>query len=532
MAKKNLKVNITADASGLQKETKKASKAVQDFDRSTETSLSKIGGLLGADTSKIGALANAFQGAAAKIATSAGKSTEEVSKLMSSFKVVGGVIGGVAMTAGALWKAMSAEADYYGTRLDGLAQNAGLKAYQETMRGLRHDHRDGAGIAEFVARIKRGWSSIANFVQSIINPDVDFSEDQKVATQAANLAKIGANISIQEQNNRVKIAEIDADIADNRRKMADSSLTYLERQSAAAKLAGLVNQKSYLELDILEKRLANMKAMNALTDSSFEDLQAEKDLEVQILQVRKNQEQELKSIQKQQKSLNTEIGKYLDDLAAQANAEALDSLEVEVKLADDQLLADIAALKPVLDAEIADINAQTKPIELKVDPMPVVKMMDLLPALEGAFKSAFSNIGEFIGNALTGNVADAATQFKAGLLDTLGNMAVQVGELAISTGVAISGIKESLKTLNPYVAIAAGAALVALGAAVKAAASNIASGGGGGTMSAESYTRYSTSSNDYTSRDIDIKVSGKLVADGGTLVAVINNDNNRKNHTT
>ena len=30
--KRNLKVNITADASALQKETKKASKAVQDFD--------------------------------------------------------------------------------------------------------------------------------------------------------------------------------------------------------------------------------------------------------------------------------------------------------------------------------------------------------------------------------------------------------------------------------------------------------------------------------------------------------------------
>ena len=533
MAKKNLKVNITADSSGLQKETKKAAKAVQDFARSATGSLSKIGSLLGADTSKVSALASAFQGAAAKIAQGAGKSSADVSKLMGTFKLVGGVIGGVAMTAGALWKAMSAEADFYGTRLEGLGQNAGLKAYQETMRTLRHDHRDGAGIAEFVARIKRGWSSIANYIQSVVNPDVDFDEDRRTAEQASFLAKVGANIAVQEQNNRVKIAEIDADIAEVRRKIADNSLTYLERQGAAAQLQGLINQRSNLELDILEKKLANTRAMNALASDSFEDLKAEKDLEVQILQVRRNQEQEIRAAQKQQKSLATELSKYLDTLSGEAAAEALDSIEVDMKIADEQALADIESLSSELDAAVEALNAQMTPIELKVDPMPLVKTMDMLPILEGGFKSAFANIGEFIGNAFSGNMEDATSQFKSGILDTLGGMAVQVGELAISTGVALAGIKTSLNTLNPYVAIAAGAALVALGSAVKSAASNLSSGMGGYASTSASLASYSGSGgSDYETRDINIKVTGTLKGDGRSLIGTIQDVEKVTRHTT
>lgn len=533
MAKKNLKVNITADSSGLQKETKKAAKAVQDFDRSATGSLSKIGSLLGADTSKVSALASAFQGAAAKIAQGAGKSAADVSKLMGTFKLVGGVIGGVAMTAGALWKAMSAEAEFYGTRLEGLGQNAGLKAYQETMRTLRHDHRDGAGIADFVARIKRGWSSIANYIQSVVNPDVDFNEDKRAAQQADQLARIGANIAVQEQNNRVRIAEIDADIAEVRRKIADTSLTYLERQGAASQLQGLINQKSYLELDILEKRLANMRAMNALSSDSFEDLKAEKDLEVQILQVKRNQEMEIRAAQKQQKALATELNKYLGDLTSEAISDALESLEVELNIADEQAISEIDSLGSALNAEIEALNAQMTPLELKVDPLPVVKMMDMLPILEGGFKTAFANIGDFIGNAFSGNLTDAATQFKAGILDTLGSMAVQVGELAISTGLALSGIKAALKTMNPYLAITAGAALVALGSAVKSAASNLSSGMGGYASTSASLSSYSGSGgSDYETRDFNIKVTGTLKGDGRSLIGTIQDVEKVTRHTT
>ena len=60
-------------------------------------------------------------------------------------------------------------------------------------------------------------------------------------------------------------------------------------------------------------------------------------------------------------------------------------------------------------------------------------------------------------------------------------MAMQMGKLAIAIGIGVEKIKIALKSLNPAVAIAAGIALVALGAFAKSQAGKISGGGGGAT---------------------------------------------------
>ena len=156
---------------------------------------------------------------------------------------------------------------------------------------------------------------------------------------------------------------------------------------------------------------------------------------------------------------------------------------------------------------------------------------NLTSMLQGAFTDVAANIGSFIGEAMTGDMDNAAADLKAGMLNTLGDLAQQVGELAISTGVAVAGIKAALESMNPYVAIAAGAALVALGAAVKTAAGNISRGASYGSgSSASSYISQGTG--DYTARELRIKVTGRLVGQGSTLIGVIDSENNRKEHTT
>jgi hypothetical protein len=93
--------------------------------------------------------------------------------------------------------------------------------------------------------------------------------------------------------------------------------------------------------------------------------------------------------------------------------------------------------------------------------------------------SAFAGMGEGIGAALAAgtSVIDAVG---AGLLASLGGILVQLGQLAIETGIGIKAIQTALKTLNPTVAIAAGVALVALGSFVKGQARSIGNQGGGG----------------------------------------------------
>lgn len=68
-----------------------------------------------------------------------------------------------------------------------------------------------------------------------------------------------------------------------------------------------------------------------------------------------------------------------------------------------------------------------------------------------------------------------AKKFNFGaFLEPLANVLIDMGKLAIATGVAVLGIKKALESLNPYVALAAGVALVALGTFVRGKAAKAA----------------------------------------------------------
>lgn len=96
-------------------------------------------------------------------------------------------------------------------------------------------------------------------------------------------------------------------------------------------------------------------------------------------------------------------------------------------------------------------------------------------------------IREVAMSAVDGFAAAVETAFSGGsfketlaaFLTPLADLAIQVGKVAIAVGIGIEGIKKSLQTLNPVVAIAAGVALIALGSIAKAALKNVSSGSGG-----------------------------------------------------
>ena len=98
--------------------------------------------------------------------------------------------------------------------------------------------------------------------------------------------------------------------------------------------------------------------------------------------------------------------------------------------------------------------------------------------LQGGLQDLAVGIGGALGQAVATGASVGQTLSKV-LLGTLGNMATQVGKLAIGIGIAIEGIKKALQSLNPIVAVAAGIALVALGAFASSRASAIGQGGGG-----------------------------------------------------
>ena len=67
------------------------------------------------------------------------------------------------------------------------------------------------------------------------------------------------------------------------------------------------------------------------------------------------------------------------------------------------------------------------------------------------------------------------------LLTPLADMAVQEGKILVASGLGIEAVKKALESLNGVAAIAAGAALIAVGTAAKSGLAALAKSGAGST---------------------------------------------------
>jgi len=127
-----------------------------------------------------------------------------------------------------------------------------------------------------------------------------------------------------------------------------------------------------------------------------------------------------------------------------------------------------------LDEAIAGTKAQ---LDGLVDPLENFNT-SLNSIIKDTLQSMAVALGESLGKMLSGG-GGGIKELMNNFLSIMADGLVQIGKLAIGTGLAILGIKEALKTLNPYVAIAAGIALVALGTYVKGRLSSSADAMGG-----------------------------------------------------
>lgn len=87
---------------------------------------------------------------------------------------------------------------------------------------------------------------------------------------------------------------------------------------------------------------------------------------------------------------------------------------------------------------------------------------------KSAAESIQSSVNMAIGSVVDNMVTGIAESSSIGgifndVLSTLADLAIQVGKIALTTGLAIEGIKTALKSLDPALAITAGVALIGLG---------------------------------------------------------------------
>jgi hypothetical protein len=154
--------------------------------------------------------------------------------------------------------------------------------------------------------------------------------------------------------------------------------------------------------------------------------------------------------------------------------------------------------------------------------------------IKEAIVNGLIGFGQWIGAFALG-VAGIGDLVKI-LGNTFGDMLVQLGKIAITTGLGVLAIVTSLKTLNPYVAIGAGIALVALGTMVKGAVARIPdkAGSGSGSMSLREAGPgvYDTRTEESIKEHNTLHLKGKFLLEGKDLVCLIDQEYSRKKFST
>ena len=113
----------------------------------------------------------------------------------------------------------------------------------------------------------------------------------------------------------------------------------------------------------------------------------------------------------------------------------------------------------------------------KLKTAPAVKAgNELGQAVQSGFQNALVGLGETIGAALQGSES-----LGDGLLKILGGFMSAFGAAIIAVGVGLLNLETGLATVNPFLVIAGGVALVAAGAVVSGLASGGIKGGSGGS---------------------------------------------------
>lgn len=553
-----MKVRATMDNSDLKKKSQESKAALRDFEKTGTDAVSKLGEAFGVNTGKIGQMMSSIRGLGVTMQESGNKGVAAFGSMLAGVNGLAAGIAGLGLGAAlATFKMLSAEAENFKNTVAGANIELSTQAYIDTYRQFIHDLN--RGIGEGVAETQSWWkkytstfgtnlktwflsgasSAADSFGAAPVDGLSNYYEAVNGATDAAAEAERIVNEIFQVQRQisdaSVEWARQERQIAEYKRIAYDKTVSLAEQQEALRKAQELIVERYQQEADLRE-RLADLQAeYNSLASSSVADIDKANQLRIQEERVVASMNNSLRELSERQATINGEIAKEV-----QLRQQAAAFIQQKEAYAADTAgaRADMAAFTASLETPQLEMNFP----KLEVPVVPVLDteaVIDLSQQLESVLTGTLENIGAGIGN-LIGDLAtggDAWGNFADFAISTFGDMAITIGKMAISTGVATLGIKAALESLNGYVAIAAGVALIALGSAVKAGLSNVAAGNYNASTNVASATgNYGAGSSPintaFENREMTIKVTGTLRAEGSQLVSVIENERTRLAHTT
>lgn len=568
----NMKVVVGADTSQFDKGMRAAKAQVRDFSKVGSDALSKLGEAFGVNTAQIEKVTNAIGGLGQRMSQAGSEGTKAFGNLLSSVtKLNTGLVGLGLAGVVASFKALNAEAENFKSTVAGANIELQTQAYINTYRQVLHDTNSetGRAVAEWQANWQKGAARLGaniqqNFVTSLSGNGSFFQtafpvlgtlfggdRSRQGATEAAERAEQIQGrlyeLTRQQSDATRQIAGLDTEIANNKLIARDATYGTAERMQAVEKATAAIQQKYAILLPIEQERTRLMDEMVSLAGSTPAEIDAANQqydkavaLEKQMADAQRELLEVTNTLRKANNANNAELQKQLEiqrqiaqsraDLASLdlSTSSALGTGSASALSSPGLVMPAVEQFKDLFYAQLG--NSLFLQVQMDLDKQSFVDMTQELQSLMTNLASSVGDaIGGLVGDLVTGG--DAFGNFKNAALSSFGDMATAVGKMAIATGVATLGIKAALESLNGWVAIAAGTALVALGAAVKAGLSNVAAGNYSASPAVASGS-YSSGSNDYETRDIQVNVTGTLQADGDKLVAVLNNTNNRNGYTT
>jgi len=560
----NLKVNVNSDTSGFTKGMSQAKKELNAFEKTGSDALSKLASIFGVNTAQVQKLQEAAAGAGRKLEQMGGEGNKALGQIVASAGKAGAAIGaigiGAAVTA---FKLLNEEATAFKNTVAGANIELQTQAYLATYKQAMHDYQSATGqtMAEAESQWQKFWgrlwqntkstittaitspvfsggsTALASTLTNAINETANASEHAKdVASQAEDIAKQIFDLQLKQNDATRRWADMEKEISEARLVAYDAEASTSERRAALARMQELINTKYNEQYEIQKQISLLTDENNDLTASSVEDIQRANQLYVQSQNSLAQMNNELKSLERLSKSISNAAA-----AEAKSRQETAAAIAKGVERMQDFATAQIElAVSPEAVNTIHDFMEQaiaTKPIEIPVrTERAKQEVLDLNEVIQQTMVEGIESMAESIGNLL-GNLVNGeggVAEFGQDLLTMIGTFAQKFGKVLVAFGVAVEAFKASTSSLNGIAAIAAGAALIAAGAAVKTIASNMASSMGGASSSSGyvASSSYGGGNGGYANSTLQVEVTGTLTANGSQLVAVLNNENNRKYYTS
>lgn len=539
MANFNLKSIFTADTKDLKQGAKEAKQAVQDFDDATTSALDQVTGLFGASMKEINTTLSTVRGGFMTFSSALSKSVEGASLFSKAMGVVKVALASTGI--GALVVALGSLVAYFTKSQEGA--NILGKVMGQVGQAFKTVTDYAIRLGEkIVNAFKNPAQAARNFWKILTNKE----ERQKLSESLGNIGDDFVNrqkerLALTERQQALEKKQIEWTIEkakiqteiEQQKEIAEDKVnkTAQERLNATLKAQELTRKLYAQETAFAQEKLDILQIENSLSESMNVDLQAEADLEAAIIGLEGQRASRMKELLTKQAELTNQVVKEREEREKMERLAAAKAKDLTLQPLDFSGVTKDVKVTTELTPEF-----NPKPLEKGVQEAEgyLIDFQKIATDFSNTISDAFASMIEGL---VTGNFS--LQDIFGTILGFLSESLKAIGKALIAYGTAMDAFKKAFK--NPWVAIAAGAALVAAGSVLSGLIKKMSSGsessaspsatfaaatvGGGGTLDLRNATSYNS--------DVrEVKVTGRLVAQGNQLVAVIENENKRKGLTT